>query len=163
MSLFQNRSAPVTFRFGFVEAPFSVLCDALQNWFQTIDTKHAVRTAFHAMTAQLEEAVLSLEPLTTPPDRYLLVETTSNWTAIFANGLRGNDVASAVGYLPRILNRIRDRFTPEMLERYCRALGIELSNANFYGLRSCAVRTTGQKQRGDLSMSISEANADLDL
>jgi len=97
MSLFQNRFAPVTFRFGFVEAPFSVLCDAFQNWFQTVDTKHAVRTAFHAMTAQLEEAVLRLEPLTTPPDRYLLVETTSNWTAIFANGLRGNDVASAVG------------------------------------------------------------------
>jgi hypothetical protein len=42
--------------------------------------------------------------LTTPLDRYLLAETKSNWTAIFANGLRVNDVFSAVSYLPLRLN-----------------------------------------------------------
>jgi len=31
--------------------------------------------------------------------------------------------------------RIRDRFTPEMLEAYARALGIDLFNAKFYGPR----------------------------
>jgi hypothetical protein len=46
---------------------------------------------------------LSLEPLTNPSDRYLVVETRSNWTAIFANGLRVNDVYSSVSYLPRVL------------------------------------------------------------
>jgi hypothetical protein len=29
--------------------------------------------------------------------------------------------------------RIRDRFTPEMLQSYCRALGIDVFNADFYG------------------------------
>ena len=29
--------------------------------------------------------------------------------------------------------RIRDRFTDEMLERYCAQLGIDLFNENFYG------------------------------
>ena len=29
--------------------------------------------------------------------------------------------------------RNRDRFTAEMLERYCRALGIDLFNPDFYG------------------------------
>lgn len=29
--------------------------------------------------------------------------------------------------------QIRDRVTPDMLERYCRALGIDLFNADFYG------------------------------
>ena len=29
--------------------------------------------------------------------------------------------------------RIAERFTPEMLEEYCRALGIELFDENFYG------------------------------
>ena len=29
--------------------------------------------------------------------------------------------------------QVRDRFTPELLEAYCRALGIELFNADFYG------------------------------
>jgi len=47
---------------------------------------------------------LSLQPLTTPLDGYLLVETKSNWTAIFANGLRVNDVFSPVSYLPLRLN-----------------------------------------------------------
>ncbi len=195
-------------------------------------------TEFRPIVAPLETTLLSLEPLTTPLDRYLLVETKSDWTAIFANGLRVNDVFSPASYLPlglkcrglevgyapdrsksdrkdliRVwghtlfalygpnstdgLNRIRylsvsndvggwsfseggdvqpyeeldaykrrriqERFTIEMLERYCRALGVEVNQVDFYGLRSCAVRITGQKNRGDLSMSIAEANSHLDL
>lgn len=237
--LLNNEFAPVTFRFGFVESSFSKLCDAFQEWFKTIDGKSPnLRTEFTTITAPLTTAFLSLEPLTNPSDRYLLVETNSNWTAVFANGLRVNDVSSATGYLPRVLNcrglevgytpdfskskrkdlirkwgstllalygptetdwlnRIRhvhvsndvggwtfdeggevqpfeepefykkrltrDRFTPEMLERYCRALGIELNREEFYRSRSCAVRTTGQKYRGDLAMSIADARAHLDL
>jgi hypothetical protein len=130
MSLFQNRFAPVTFRFGFIEAPFSVLCDAFQNWRPTIDTKYEVRTQFRAVAAPLEDALLSLEPLTTPLDRYLLVETMSDWTAIFANGLRGNDVASAVGYLPRTLN--------------CRGLEVGYAPDRSKSKRSlCSVRPAG--------------------
>lgn len=52
------------------------------------------KTEFRAIVAPLETALLSLEALTTPSDRYLLLETKSNWTAIFANGLRVNDVFS---------------------------------------------------------------------
>jgi hypothetical protein len=237
--LLNNAFAPVTFRFGFVETSFSSLSDVFQEWFRTIDAKYPnLRTEFTSITAPLSTALLSLEPLTSPSDRYLLVETSSDWTAIFANGLRVNDVASAIGYLPTVLkcrgvevgyapdfsksnrknlirkwgstlfalygptktdwlNRIRhvqvwndvdgwtfdeggevqpfeepdvykkrriaDRFTSEMLERYCKALGIELNRDDFYGRRSCAVRTTGQKHRGDLAMSIADARARLDL
>jgi len=53
--------------------------------------------------APLPEAILKLEPLVTPADRDLLIETRSRWTAIFSNGLRVNDVASPVGYLPTLL------------------------------------------------------------
>lgn len=231
--------APVTFRFGFIETSFLSLCDAFQEWFKTIDAKHPnLRTEFAPITVPLATALLSLEPLTNPSDRYLLVETKSDWTAIFANGLRVNDVASTTGYLPTVLNcrglevgytpdssqsnrkdlirkwgetlfalygptktdwlnrirhlhvcndvagwtfdeggelqpfeeaeayqkrRILDRFTFEMLERYCKALGIELNQDDFYGPRSCGVRTTGQKQPGDLAMSIAEARSHLDL
>jgi hypothetical protein len=59
--------------------------------------------------------------------------------------------------------RIRDRFTSEMLERYCRALGIELNQAEFYLPRSCSVRNTGQIHRGNFSLSIKEARSHLDL
>jgi len=239
MSIINNEFAPVTFSFGFVEASFPSLCEAFQEWHRTIDAKYeGLKTEFRTIVAPLGSALLSLEPLTTPLDRYLLVETKSSWTAIFANGLRVNDVCSPVSYLPLLLNcrglevgyapdrskskrrdlirkwghtlfalygprntdwlnrirhlsvsndvngwsfsesgevqpfeeldhykkkRIQDRFTVEMLERYCRALGIELNQVDFYGLHSCAVSTTGQKQRGDLSMSIAEANSHLGL
>jgi hypothetical protein len=237
--LLNNKFAPVTFNLGFIETPFSLLCSAFQEWFKKIDAKFpGLKTDFTPLSAPLDTALLSLEPLTTPLDRYLLVETKSNWTAIFANGLRVSDVASPTGYIPTILNcrglevgytpdfgkskrkdlirkwgstlftlygptntdwlnrirhlhvsndvggwtfdesgepqpfeeaeaysrrRIRDRFTFEMLERYCKALGVELNRDDFYGPRSCAARTTGQKHRADLAMSIAEARSNVDL
>jgi hypothetical protein len=236
--LLNNDFAPVTFGFGFVETSFPSLCAAFEQWHGKIDAKFGVKTELRMIVAPLATALLSLEPLTTPIDRYLLVETRSNWTAIFANGLRVNDVFSPVSYLPLLLNcrglevgyapdrsksgrkdlirmwghtlfalygpnntdwlnrirhlsisndvsgwsfsesgevqpfeeldeyakkRIKERFTIEMLERYCRALGIELNQLDFYGPRSCAVKTTGQSRRGDLSMSMVEARSHLDL
>jgi len=238
MSFIKNEFAPVTFRFGFVEASFASLCDAFEQWHKEINAKFAVKTEFSNIVAPLETALLSLQPLTTPLDGYLLVETKSNWTAIFANGLRVNDVFSPVSYLPLRLNcrglevgyapdrsksvrkdllrvwghalfalygpsntdwlnrirhlsvsndvsgwsfsesgdvqpyeeveaykkrQIQERLTFEMLERYCRALGVEANRLDFYGQQSCAVKTTGQKHRGDFSMSIAEANSHLDL
>ena len=57
-----------------------------------------------------------MEPLTNPSDRYLLVETESNWTAVFANGLRVNDVATPTGYLPTVLNcrGLEVGYTPDL-------------------------------------------------
>ncbi len=104
MSPIKNEFAPVTFRFGFVESSFASLCEAFQEWFRTIDAKDGLKTEFRAIVAPLGTALLSLEPLTTPSDRYLLIETKSHWTAIFANGLRVNDVFSPVSYLPLRLN-----------------------------------------------------------
>jgi hypothetical protein len=238
MSLIKSEFAPVTFRFGFVEASFASLCVAFEQWHKEIDVKSAVETEFRNIVAPLETALLSLQPLTDPLDSYLLVETKSNWTAIFANGLRGNDVFSPVSYLPLRLNcrglevgyapdrsksarkdlirvwghalfalygpgntdwlnriryisvsndvsgwsfsesgnvqpyeeaqayekrRIQERLTFEMLERYCRELGVEVNKLDFYGPRSCAVKITGRKHRCDISMSIAEANSHLDL
>lgn len=40
-------------------------------------------------------------------------------------------------------HRVRDRFTPEMLERYCRALGIDLFNPDFYGPNAVLVINKG--------------------
>lgn len=51
----------------------------------------------------MSDALLQLEPLTTPLDRYLLIETRSGWSAVFSNGLRVNDVSSPVSYLRIVL------------------------------------------------------------
>jgi hypothetical protein len=233
-ALLDNRFAPITFTFGFVESPFDRLSEAFARWQQDLDAKFKTRTEITRFVAPLREALYRLEPLTDPIDRDLLAETRSNWTGIFSNGLRGNDVASPVGYLSRLLlcrgltvssvpdrslhadndairiygavaftlygpertdwlNRVRhvsvtndvsgwkfaatgevqpyeqvdkyknhrliERFTPEMLESYCRALGIEIFDDTFYGGQSLVSHVTNRLGAPGAAMSISEARS----
>ena len=229
-ALLGNRFAPITFTWGFVEAPFDQFSRAFVEWQESLGD-----TESRAFRAPLSKSLLSLEPLVTPQDRYLLVETRSRWSAIFSHGLRVNDVHSPVAYLPTVLrcrglevdcvpdrsnradarrdglqiygavtfslygpintdwlNRIRyvsvtkdvggwefaaegevqsyeqtpnylkrriiSRFTPEMLESYCAALGIELFNPSFYGEQSLLLHTKAKCSSGPV-MSIEEARS----
>jgi hypothetical protein len=236
-ALLDNAYAPITFSFGFVQGPFAQFSEAFISWQNEISSKFAGGTEFTQFSAPLPAALLRLEPLTTPLDRYLLVETRSNWSAIFSNGLRVNDVFSPVSYLSEVLkchgllvdsipdrshnagkdglriygavrftlygpektdwlNRIRqvgvttdvggwefaaegevqpyeqienygkrkvvDRFTVEILESYCAALGIELFDANFYGGHCLLAHIRRATSRGP-TMSISEARSHLYL
>jgi hypothetical protein len=190
-------------------------------------------------TNGFRHGLLALDPLTTPLDRYLLTETRSGWTAIFANGLCTNDVYSPVSYLPTVLGcrglevacvpdrsnragrdevqiygavefalygpdetdwlntirsisvtndvtgweftaqgevqpyeqpenyrkwRVVDRFTPEMLESYCSALGVELFNPDFYGGQCLMEHTTSRAASAQRPiMSITEARSRLSI
>ncbi|HEY6339737.1 MAG TPA: hypothetical protein VIW68_14690 [Candidatus Sulfotelmatobacter sp.] len=234
-ALLDNRFAPTTFTWGFVESSFAQSSEAFVQWQDQIAKKFGTRKERKSFRAPLSESLLALEPLTTPLDRYLLTETRSGWSAIFANGLRVNDVHSPVSYLPTILgcrgleiacvpdrsncadknglqiygaikfalyspnktdwlNRTRsisvmndvegwefaaqgevqpyeqienyqkrravDRFTPEMLESYCAALGIELFNADFYGEQCLLEHTTKRAASAEgMTMSIAEARS----
>jgi len=233
-SLLNNRFAPITFTWGFVESPFVEVSEAFTRWQDQLHAECS-RMEWNSFRAPISESLLALEPLTTPQDRDLLVETDSRWTAIFSNGLRVNDVHSSVSYLPLLLkcrglevacvpdrskchakdalqiygavvftlygqeqknwvNRIRhisvmndvagweffaegeiqsyeqtenypkqrivDRFTPDMLESYCAALGIDLFNPNFYGpqnLLGHTIRAAASAQGP--KMSIAEARS----
>ncbi len=235
-ALLDNACAPTTFSFGFVRSPLARFSEAFVYWQEEIGAEFGTQSEVRRFDAPLSEALLSLEPLTTPLDRYLLIETQSNWSAIFSNGLRVNDVFSPVSYLSEVLkcqgllvnftpdrsrnagkdafqiwgavtfslygpektdwlNRIRhvgvtndvggwefaeegkvqpyeqtenyrkgkvvDRFTVEMLKSYCKALGIELFDADFYG-GHCLSHTKRAKQQGP-TMSISQARSHLYL
>jgi hypothetical protein len=236
-ALLNNTCAPTTFSFGFVRSPIAQFSEAFISWQQEIFSKSAAEIEFTPFSAPLPAALLRLEPLTSPQGRYLLVETQSNWSAIFSNGLRANDVFSPVSYLSEVLkccgllvnstpdrshragkdglqiygavtftlygpektdwlNRIRhvgvtkdvggwefaaegevqayertesyqkrelvDRFSVEMLESYCKALGIELFNANFYG-GQCLLSHSKRATPVGPAMSISEARSHLYL
>src|SRR5580704_14734247 len=102
-ALLDNEFAPVTFTIGFVEAPFVEFSEAFSKWQMEIDEKFGTETEISRFRSPLPEAFSKLDPLTTPADRDLLVETRSGWTAIFSNGLRVNDVHSPVAYLPTVL------------------------------------------------------------
>lgn len=102
-ALLDNRFAPITFRFGFVDCPFPRFSDAFVSWRKKLDAKFGTHAEMTHFSAPLDVALLRLEPLTDPQDRYLLAETRSDWSAIFANGLRINDVFSPVSYLAEVL------------------------------------------------------------
>src|SRR5215469_7266096 len=102
-ALLDHKFAPTTFHIGFVECPFDEFSRTFTGWQKEIDEKFGTRTETRSLSASLPDALLKLEPLTTPLDRYLLIETGSCWTAVFSNGLRVNDVHSPVSYLPTLL------------------------------------------------------------
>ncbi len=207
-ALLNNERAPVTFGGGFIDVSFLEYCSALTSWWQDLK----IEFDSFSFQADLKEAMLKLEPLQNPQNRYLITETKSNWTAIFSNNRSGSDVDSAVSQMCKLLGcrgvtiqcspsltkregnktsivhyaatsftfdgpyetewlnqirhvsarkdggpwkffqggevqpfeqveqyknkHIRDRFTPEMLESYCAALGILAFDATFYGPRS---------------------------
>jgi len=235
-TLLSNKFAPITFTFGFVESSFDLFSEAFVSWRGDLDARFKTRTETAHFVAPLDEALKRLEPLTDPLDRYVLVETRSNWTGIFSNGLRVNDVSSPVGHLSALLqckgltvssvpdrsehtdggsmriygatkftlygpqktdwlNRVRhvsvtndvsgwefvaegevqpyeqvdnyskrslvERFTTEMLESYCRAIGIELFDDTFYGGQSLLAHVTNRLGRRGPIMSISEARSHL--
>jgi hypothetical protein len=99
-ALLNNEFAPVTFSWGFVKAPFPVYSEALVSWWK----KLAIDFETATFNEELRCAFGRLEPLQSPQNRYLILETKSPWTAIFSNGLRTADVTSAVGHLCRVLD-----------------------------------------------------------
>lgn len=234
-ALLDNRFAPITFTWGFVELPFVQFSQAFIQWQDKLDAKYGTRTERKTFRAPLSKSLSALEPLTTPLDRYLLTDTCSGWSAVFSNGLRTNDVFSPVSYLPTVsgcrgltitcvpdrsdcadrdglkiygavkfalygpddtdwLNRIRsvsvtndvsgwefvaqgevqpyeqtenyrkrkiiERFTTEMLESYCAALGIDLFNPAFYG-EQCLLEHKTNRAADAPIMSIAEARSHL--
>jgi hypothetical protein len=102
-ALLDNRFAPVTVRWGFIESPLAEVSLAFIRWQGELKAKFGTRTEHQSFRSPLFKSFSALEPLTTPQDRYLLTETHSGWSAIFSNGLRVNDVFSPVSHLPALL------------------------------------------------------------
>jgi hypothetical protein len=202
MSLFLPKLAPLTYGFGFIEAPPSFVEDCVLPWQHSLARKITIER----INMPLRDALRRLEPLSSCAFKDLWVETESPWLARFSNGFFSG--GESISYLARrcktrsvsisctphtmpsrvtkesrgtwgstqfalygpepkpILNgvrsiaaandggswvfhtsgeiqpfeqvekyrapRISDRFTPEMLESYCRAMGIDPFNESFY-------------------------------
>jgi hypothetical protein len=59
--------------------------------------------------------------------------------------------------------RIRDRFTPEMLEEYCQALDIRLFDEEFYGHAGVLIERLDQAPERGMTLTLTEARRRLDL
>jgi len=95
MTLLCDELAPVTFKIGFLQAPFETVCRAFLEW----KGRHLGRIESKRVSQPFREVLAELEPLTTVPRRWLLLPTSGDWTAYFDNSATGPDPTASVGYL----------------------------------------------------------------
>lgn len=233
-TLLNDEFAPLTYQVGFLETTLENALDVFLKWQSEIGREFDRQPRDERLAGSLQQALARLEPLTTPPTKVLLMETGSQWTAFFDNGLRVSDPESPVGHLCTIIpcrgvvvhcapdrsqtkdhdalriygivslrmfashqigwlnqeravvamndggswifsadgiqqsfeesesykaRRIADRLTGEMLERYCKALGIELFDESFYGMKAAVINTVQKLPPGAPVMSLKDARS----
>ena len=93
--LLDNKLAPLTFSWGFLEAPVEAVNNSYVSWQKKILQSVKVQ----AINLSLTEALRKLEPLDTGSQRVLFLSTKGNWTACFDNGAKGGNPATFVGEL----------------------------------------------------------------
>ena len=93
--LLDNKLAPLTFNWGFLEAPVDAVNAAYVRWQKKILQSVKVST----IDLPLADALRLLEPLDTGSQRVLLLSTKGRWTACFDNGARGGNPSTFVGEL----------------------------------------------------------------
>ena len=67
-ALLSNERALVTFGVGFIEISFSEYCNAFTSWWKRLE----IDSETFSFEADLKEAMLRLEPLQNPQNRYLM-------------------------------------------------------------------------------------------
>jgi hypothetical protein len=97
--LLDNTLAPLTFSWGFLEAPVEAVSRRYARWQRTI--LHRVRVT--AVDLPLADALRKLEPLDMGSQRVLFLSTRTRWTACFDNGAIGGNPSTIVGELARQL------------------------------------------------------------
>jgi len=97
--LLDNALAPLTFSWGFLDAPLGAVSASYARWQRTI--LHSVKST--ALDLPLAEALRRLEPLDMGSQRVLFLSTRSRWTACFDNGAKGGNPTTFVGELAQRL------------------------------------------------------------
>jgi len=93
--LLDNELAPLTFEWGFIEAPADAVRSAYLRWQKTILQTVTVVP----VNLPLADALRQLEPLDNGSQRVLFLSTMAGWTACFDNGVRGGNPSTFVGEL----------------------------------------------------------------
>lgn len=102
--LLDNRLAPLTFSWSFLQAPLEDVVRSYTRWQRVI--LHRVRS--RRLDAGLEEALQALQPLDLACSRVLFQSTRSEWTAVFGNDASGNRPPIAAYMAERLQCRALD-------------------------------------------------------
>ena len=164
--LLDNTRAPLTFSWGFLEAPIDAVGDAYVRWQRRI--LHAVKV--NAVNLRLADAAgcpSRAVPVAGGPGRrdtlniersVAVINDTRGWEFKTTGTLQ--DFEQAERYAAK---RIADRFTPEMLDAYCRALGIDLFEEDFYGGAGLITRSSPWFLPKLPTVTLAQARAQLGL
>jgi hypothetical protein len=145
-ALLDNRFAPVTFRWGFIESPLAEVSLAFIRWQGELKAKFGTRTEHQSFRSPLSRSLNRIRSVT-------LTNDVGGWEFTAEGEVQPYELTENYGN-----RKITDRFTPKMLESYCAALGIELFNPDFYGEQSLLVHIKRESARGP-AMSIAEARS----
>ncbi len=98
-TLLNGYYAPITFSWGFLDAPIARVEEAIVKWNISLNRK----TNMHSAVSNLSNALNRLDPLETPWTKELLICTESSWTAYFNNQSIGGDPFPPVSYLSKLI------------------------------------------------------------
>src|SRR5260370_18783117 len=115
-----------------MEISFSEYCKAFTSWWKRLEIDFKT----FSFEADLKEAMLRLEPLQNPQNRYLITETRSRWTAIFSNSRLGSDVTSGVSHLCKVLgcHGVEIQCSPSLTKREVNKISILIYAATSFTL-----------------------------
>jgi len=88
---------PVTSDFGLIQAPIDDVVTALLGWHNPVGIEYEQME----IAGPLSDAFNSLLPLCNAKQRRLFVQTESDWTACFQNGIQGSDPFPAMSELAK--------------------------------------------------------------
>lgn len=91
---------PVTSDFGLIQAPIDVIVEEYVDWHRSL----GVDLKRRQITASASDAFKSLLPFSASPCRTLFLNTTSNWVALYQNGLENSPPTLAMSHLANKLN-----------------------------------------------------------
>jgi hypothetical protein len=91
--------SPLGWSIGFVEAPFGLVLERLQDWRADLGVSHRVKE----VEASWPDCLHSLEPLETPWTREILASHGAAWTVYLNNQIGGGDPCPATSHIATLL------------------------------------------------------------
>lgn len=109
-ALFDNQLAPLTYCVGFLEMPYEALREKALAWMRT----NVPALEECALDQPFSQSLQQLQPVRTPLNKILLLETRGPWVAYFDNSRNGSDPAGFIGHLSQQLHcrGLRVRWEP---------------------------------------------------
>lgn len=94
MYFLDNKLAPLTFSWGFIEAPLNTVVEDYTAWINS--SENIKRITKTTVQGRLSDLLWSLSPIAWPDDKVMFMETNSSYTAYFDNNEPGAEFSTVI-------------------------------------------------------------------